>query len=592
MQRIIIILLCFSFSTGYAQKTITRKSKATKFYMKPTYERGLPPNLFVDLRYEDANGNGILESDESSNLYLKITNKGKGTAQDLFVTVKDNHNDPEFYFKDKIHIPFIYSEKSLDVVIPIKAGFDIQTAEHKLQINVTEHFGYDMDKAYLILNSLEYQKPKLVLSGLEVVDYGEGTMARQQDNLLQAGEQVKIKLIVQNIGKNIATNTKYEITTNDDNIYLDENIQGELGDLAIGEVKEFWITMSPNRRVTTKDKLPVFLTLEEDIGMGNLTDFQIPLYLDQKAPETAIVEVVPDIEMLKKQKYRFETTSDKFTVNVGNLINIKEIVPSNTTRSNSVAVVFGVEKYNDLPPAPYAKNDAEIIKEYFRKRLGVEQVVIYTNEQVSGFVFDNVFNPDYGELQKAVLKGQTDLFVFYSGHGVPSKDGENIYLFPFDGKVVRLDIQGYNLNKLYENLEKLEARSITVFIDACFSGASKASEKFKSENLVSMKGVKIVPKTRQPWLTNPNFTVFTSSGAEETSLGFDQSQTGLFTYYLCAGMQGEADEDKDGKITAGELKNYVTENVVNMSKKIMGLQTPKFHGNEDMVLIEYNGGNE
>ncbi|MBA7542260.1 hypothetical protein ES705_34580 [subsurface metagenome] len=57
-------------------------------------------------------------------------------------------------------------------------------------------------------------------------------------------------------------------------------------------------------------------------------------------------------------------------------------------------------------------------------------------------------------------------------------------------------------------------------------------------------------------------------------------------------MQGEADEDKDGKITAGELKNYVTENVVNMSKKIMGLQTPKFHGNEDMVLIEYNRGND
>ena len=304
------------------------------------------------------------------------------------------------------------------------------------------------------------------------------------------------------------------------------------------------------------------------------------------------MEVKPDIEMLREQKYDFVTTSDKFTVNVGNLINIKEVVSSNTKRNNSVAVVFGVENYTDLAPAPYAENDAEIIKEYFEKRLGIEQVVIYTNEQVSGFVFDNVFNPDYGQLQKTVLKGQTDLFVFYSGHGVPSKDGKNIYLFPFDGKVARLDIQGYNLNKLYENLEKLEARSITVFIDACFSGASKASEIIKSENLISMKGVKIVPKTKQPWLTNPNFSVFTSSGAEETSLGFDQSQTGLFTYYLCAGMQGKADEDNDGKITAGELNNYVTANVVNMSKKILGLQTPIFHGNKDMVLIEYNEGNK
>lgn len=589
MKKLIIIFLCFSFLTGYAQKTIKRRSKAMKFNMEEKYERGLPPNLYCDLYYEDANGNGILESDESSNLYLKITNKGKGPAQDLLVTVDDNFFDPEFIVKDKIKIPFIYPEKSFDVIIPIKAGFNIQSAEHKLEINITEHFGYDMDKAYLILNTMEYQKPKLVFSGLEVVDYGEGTMAREQDNLLQAGEQVKIKMIIQNTGQNIAKNTKYKITTNDENIYIVENSEGNLGDLTIGEVKNFWITISPNRRVTTKDKLPVFLTLKEDIGRGNLIDFRIPLYLDQKAPETAIVEVEPDIEMLRKQKFDFVTTSDRFTVNVDNLINIKDVVSSNTKRSNSVAVIFGVENYTDLPPAPYAKNDAEIIKEYFKKRLGVEKVVTYTNEEVSGYVFDNVFNPDYGELQKEILKGQTDLFVFYSGHGLPSKDGKNIYLFPFDGKVAALETHGYNFNKLYENLEKLEARSVTVFVDACFSGSSKASEKIKYENLVLMKGVKIVPKTRQPWLNNSNFTVFTSSSAEETSLCFDQSQTGLFTYYLCAGMQGEADEDKDGRITAGELKNYVTENVVNMSKKIMGLQTPKFHGNEDMVLIEYNG---
>ncbi|MCK4819402.1 caspase family protein, partial [bacterium] len=378
-----------------------------------------------------------MESDESSNLFLKITNKGKGTAQDLLITVNDNFFDPEFNVKDNIKIPFIYPEKSFDVIIPIKAGFNIQSAEHKLEINITEHFGYDMDKAYLILNTMEYQKPKLVFSGLEVVDYGEGTMAREQDNLLQAGEQVKIKMIIQNIGQNIAKNTKYKITTNDENIYIVENSEGNFGDLTIGEVKNFWITISPNRRVTTRDKLPVFLTLKEDIGRGNLNNFQIPLYLDQQAPEIAIVEVEPDIEMLRKQKYDFVTTSDKFTVNVDNLINIKEVVSSNTKRSNSVAVIFGVENYTDLPPAPYAKNDAEIVKEYFKKRLGVGQVVIYTNEQVSGFVFDTVFNPDYGELQKAVLKGQSDLFVFYSGHGVPSKDGENIYLFPFDGKVAR-----------------------------------------------------------------------------------------------------------------------------------------------------------
>ncbi|NQU82092.1 MAG: hypothetical protein HQ543_11280 [Bacteroidetes bacterium] len=57
---------------GYAQKTIISRSKATKFNIKPAYEPELPPNLFVDLRYEDANGSGILELKESSNFYLNI----------------------------------------------------------------------------------------------------------------------------------------------------------------------------------------------------------------------------------------------------------------------------------------------------------------------------------------------------------------------------------------------------------------------------------------------------------------------------------------------------------------------------------------
>jgi len=219
--------------------------------------------------------------------------------------------------------------------------------------------------------------------------------------------------------------------------------------------------------------------------------------------------------------------------------------------------------------------------------LGVNKVVTYTSDQARGLVFDDVFNPDYGELQKAVVKGQTDVFVFYSGHGIPSKDGEQIYLFPSDGKVARLNMQGYNLNVFYENLEKLGARNVMVFLDACFSGASKQSENIQTENLVAMKGIRIKPKLLKPWENNPGFSVITSSAADETSLALDASQTGLFTYYMCAGLQGNADTNSDNAITLGELYQYVREQVMNTSRKISGIQTPEFHGNPDIVLTEY-----
>jgi len=149
-----------------------------------------------------------------------------------------------------------------------------------------------------------------------------------------------------------------------------------------------------------------------------------------------------------------------------------------------------------------------------------------------------------------------------------------------------LEYQGYDLNKFYQNLEALGAKSVTVFLDACFSGSSRTSENILTKNLVSTKGVRIEPKLVSPWKTNPNFNVFNSSAANETSLGFDPSQTGLFTYYVCVGLQGDADLNNDKNITNGELFDYVQSKVIETSKKIFGTQTPQFHGNRDMILIE------
>jgi hypothetical protein len=162
-----------------------------------------------------------------------------------------------------------------------------------------------------------------------------------------------------------------------------------------------------------------------------------------------------------------------------------------------------------------------------------------------------------------------------------------VYLLPSDGRLEVLDRQGYELNTLYTHLDALNAGSVTIFIDACFSGVSRATETYNMQNLVAMKGVSIKPKLKQPWIDNPDFTVFTSSAFNETSLGYDPSQSGLFTYFVCAGLLGEADADTDGNITSGELKNYVIQNVSETSVKIRGQQTPRFYGNEDKILGTY-----
>ncbi|MBI4946150.1 MAG: caspase family protein [Bacteroidetes bacterium] len=561
-------------------KNLLEAKSQTKFIST----RGLPPNLFAELSFTDANGNGILEANEKAEMTITISNQGKGIAYDLNVNISDDKIDKSFKIGKIQNISLLKPNESKKITFPITTDIDLKSAEHKMQINVTEKYGYDMDPAFLVLQSFEYQTAKLAFSGLEILDAGEGTAAITEDGQLQAGEMVKAKIVVQNTGQGISSNTIYNISTTDNNIFLRDN-SGTIGTLNPGETKEIYITLSPNKRVTSKDNLPVFLELKEELGKGNLTAFQLPVKLNQKPPKTNIVTMNKDVASLTKNIARFEYTSKKFSANASNVMNIKSVIPSQTKRKNSVAVVFGVSKYDNIVPAPYADNDAEIMKEYFEKVLGIEQVLLFTNNEVSISKINKVFNPDYGELQKAVVKGETEVFVFYSGHGIPDKTGDNTYLFPYDGVKEDLLTYGYNTTKLYENLCKLEAKSVTVILDACFSGSSRMSEKIKDENLVVQKGVKIKPKN--PWLNNPSFTMINSSTGEETSLGFDPSETGLFTYYFCAGLQGKADENGDKKITMGELKRYVISKVTENSKKIFGLQTPEFAGDENKILVEY-----
>ncbi len=440
--------------------------------------------------FADKNNNGILEADESAKLQLSITNKGKGPAQGLKVQVNNDIYDPALKIIDGVEIPFLYPGQSTEVSISIQAGRQIKSAEHKLKISITEFFGYDMDPAFLVLNTFKFQEPELVFSGLEIVDVGEGTLALIEDGQLQPGEQVKVKLMVQNIGQNVAINTKYSIKTNDENIYLKGN-EGVLGDIGVGELKEFWITISPNKRVTTLEKLPISLSMQNDYNCGGINGMSLPVSLNQKPPDPQIVTVKPDLESLTKQVARFEYTSNKITANIDNVINISQVAPSQTIRPKSIAILIGIEKYNYFAPAPYAVNDVKTFENYCKYVLGISKVFTYTNEQVSGFFFENTFNPDFGELQKAVEKGLTEVFVFYSGHGLPSKNGEQIYLFPSDGRLEALEAQGYDLNKFYENLDKLQAKSVTLFIDACFSGVSRKTELYPTKNLVAMKGVLI-----------------------------------------------------------------------------------------------------
>lgn len=584
MKRSILLLLLMLYVGALSQV----RFKVGKLGTPEESETIGPPDIYSQLSFKDDNNNGILENRESAVVSVKLMNKGKGKAQKIRVSIVEDSETPDKNI-------YIEKEKVIDVLLPkqertltfkIIAGKKVQTGERKFVIKGNEQEGYDMEPSYLVLNTEEFRPPVLQFSGLEIIETGDSRLyVKRADGQLQSGEQVKVRAAVQNVGYTTAENVKFKVSSSSADIKMMDN-SGILGDMRSGEIKELFFVLSPNNRVTTADTLPVYLTLEDQNKDGVLSNFQLPILLNQKPPEVRIMAV--EAKAIQRQQVaRFQFTGTKSSALADDFVDIGDVPAAKTENKNAVAVVIGVENYKNVVPAPYAANDAEIMKRYFENRLGIrkDRIFVYTNDEVNGFFFTKTFDPAKGLLAKYVDAGETDVYVFYSGHGMPNKTADQTYLFPVDGEKEFLETQGYPMTKFYQNLNDLHAKSVTVILDACFSGASRSSAQIKGENLIAAKGIKL--KVTKPWLSYKNFTVINSSSGEETSLGFDDSQTGLFTYFLAAGLKGLADKNKDGEITVGELKDYVKANVVKISQRISGTQTPEFDGDPERVLVKY-----
>jgi len=94
----------------------------------------------------------------------------------------------------------------------------------------------------------------------------------------------------------------------------------------------------------------------------------------------------------------------------------------------------------------------------------------------------------------------------------------------------------------------------------------------------------IVPKVDKK-LFPDNFTVITASQADQWSSSSPELKHGIFSYYLMRGMEGEADANKDGKITLGEMQAYLSENVGRQAAMMSRKQEPQLIGDANRVLV-------
>ena len=123
------------------------------------------------------------------------------------------------------------------------------------------------------------------------------------------------------------------------------------------------------------------------------------------------------------------------------------------SNNNRLALIIGIENYSDLSKATYADNDARYFKDYAKNALGIKNENIKTLiDEDATFIKINKILKKW--LKSKVISNETELIIFYAGHGLATQDGEkqDLYLLAQNADTDLLSISAISRSNLLKRL--------------------------------------------------------------------------------------------------------------------------------------------
>lgn len=237
-------------------------------------------------------------------------------------------------------------------------------------------------------------------------------------------------------------------------------------------------------------------------------------------------------------------------------------IPKNRNNNdNTFAVIIANEKYTLVPQVPMAGNDGRVFAQYCEQTLGLpKENILQYPEATYGKMIRAMQN--IKDIANAINDKPIRVLFFYAGHGIPNESSHDAFLLPIDADGTHTEVC-YPLKKLYDELASLNAYSVVVFLDACFSGMSGDGKSL----MASSRGVALKPKQVNP---TGNMVVFSAASNDETAYPYPDHGHGLFTYFLLKKLQ-----ESKGNTNLGSLAEFITDNVKQKSVLINHkIQTP------------------
>lgn len=291
---------------------------------------------------------------------------------------------------------------------------------------------------------------------------------------------------------------------------------------------------------------------------------------------TQTIKALPDILAgLGKRGYRVVTLDGTpFDSNRSGIPKLADVAGDEPLYANSWAVVIGINDYKNWPRLKYAVNDARSVAELLRNKLGFPRdnvIELYDGEATRERITEVL---GYQLADQKKIKQDDRVFVFYAGHGatrtLPS--GKQLgYIIPVDARLEKFQNRAISMSMLDDFSSLIPAKHLYFVMDSCYSGLALTRSGLSVGQSINYLKQITNRRARQ---------ILTAGGADQEVADGGPGGHSVFTWTLLQGMEGVADTDSNGYVTASELGTYVAPVVASYAE-----QTPAF-GN----LVGSRGG--
>lgn len=484
-----------------------------------------PPVLDIvpgSVQFVDATGNNAIDANERCKIRMQVSNTGMGDAYGCTAVIEASGTRQGLKLQNK-SISLIKKDETQIVEFPIVADMSTVDGNVEFLVRIDEPNGFGTDAVKLSVDTRKFVSPMLKVVDYTITGVGQGVLAKKRPFDLQ--------LLLQNTQYGTAENVKVEIEIPEGVFLTDGQQQTTFASMAGGDTESLVYSLIVNNNYVG-EVIPVKVKITERYGRF-AENRQIDLKLNQTLASTKIV-----VDSKQDMREKIEIASLRSDVDVN-------IPQTGANNDKTFAVVIANERYQREASVPYALNDGNIFAEYCKKTLGLPDANVH-------FVRNATLNNIKAEvtwLEKVIdaYGGSAKVIFYYAGHGIPDEKSCTAYLLPVDGYGSDVST-GFALNSLYASLGKLPSQSVTVFLDACFSGAKR-----EGDMMASARGVAIRVREGQPV---GNMVVFSAAQNDETAYPYTDQQHGMFTYFLLKKLQ-----QTQGEVSYRELSDYIVQEV-------------------------------